>query len=294
MSFSGDVKEELVRVLPSENHCRLAELSALLRFYAKVEETPSLRIVFPGENNSAQRKCFTLLNKTFNIRADISQNEEGLKKTLNKDEAEKILAKIDPNDPMPFLDRECCKRAYLRGVFLAVGFINDPIKAYHFECVSSEEEYTKLLTYLLSQFNINPKRSARKNKDVIYLKEAEGIIDVLSVLGAHKSMMDMANAKIVRNVRNDVNRRNNCDMANITKAVNAAAKQIEDIVYLQSTVGLDALPDTLREIAVLRLEYPESSLTELGELLDPPVGKSGVNHRLRKISEFASKEREKK
>jgi len=294
MSFSGDVKEELVRVLPAEKHCRQAELSALLKFYAKIERTPTLRIVFPGENNYAQRKCFTLLNKTFNIRADISQSEEELKKTLSEDEAEEVLSKINPDDPMPFLDRECCKRAYLRGVFLATGFINDPLKAYHFECVSAEEEYTKLLTYLLSQFNINPKRSARKNKDVIYLKEAEGIIDVLSVLGAHKSMMDMANAKIVRNVRNKVNRRNNCDMANITKAVNAAAKQIEDILFLQSTVGLDALPDTLREIAVVRLEYPESSLTELGELLDPPVGKSGVNHRLRKISEFACKEREKK
>lgn len=294
MSFSGDVKEELVKVLPGENHCRMAELSALLKFYAKIEKNPSYKIILPGENTYAQRKCFTLLNKTFNIRADISQEAEGLKKTQELTGVDAVFEKLDMDSPMNLLDRECCKRAYLRGVFLATGFINDPAKAYHFEVLSQEEEYTKLLTYLLSQFNINPKRSVRKKRDVIYLKEAEGIIDVLSVLGAHKSMMDMANARIVRNVRNEVNRRNNCDTANITKAVNAAAKEIEDILFLKNTIGLDALPDTLREIAVLRLEYPESSFTELGKLLDPPVGKSGVNHRLRKISEFAGKEREKK
>jgi len=301
MSFSGDVKEELVHVLPGEAHCRMAELAALIKLYGRVEKEPEIRLFLATDNSYALRKCFTLLNKTFNIRTDAFREDlEKPKFVIELNDSNcgigKVFEKIDVDNPMALIKRDCCKRAYLRGAFLAAGFVNDPNKAYHFELLSDDEEFTKLLTYLILQFNIVPKRSMRKKYSVIYVKESESVSDVLSVLGAHKSMMELANARIVKEVRNGVNRRNNCDMANITKAVNAASKQIEDILLIKSSVGLDVLPDTLREMAVVRVENPESSFTELGSYLNPPVGKSGVNHRLRKISEFADdlrREREK-
>ena len=301
MSFSSDVKEELVKVLPGEAHCRMAELAALLTLYGKVEYSPKTRLLLSTDNNFALRKCFTLLSKTFNIKTDSFQKDMEKPKNLielNDENAEisVVLKKLNLSDPMALLKKECCMRAYLRGAFLASGFVNDPNKGYHFELVSDDTEYTKLLTYLISHFNICPKHSVRKKKSVIYVKESEAVSDILSVLGAYISMMDLANTRIVREVRNGVNRRNNCDTANITKAVNAASKQIEDIELIQKVVGLDSLPDTLREMAYVRMENPDSSFSELGGLLDPPVGKSGVNHRLRKLSEYAEdlrREREK-
>lgn len=292
MSFSLDVKEELVKLVPSEEHCRLAELAALFMFYAKVEYEPVLKVSLSTENKAALRKCFTLLNKTFNISSDIFEKDSEKSKTfveLNNENSGiyKVFEKLDLTDPMPLLKKECCKRAYLRGAFLGAGYVNDPEKAYHLEILSNDSEYSKLLTYLFSEFNIIPKCSIRKKYYVTYLKECGSVSDVLSVIGAHKSMMSMANTRIVKDVRNTVNRRNNCDMANISKAVNAASKQIEDIELIQEKIGLSALPESLSEIATVRMEHPDSSFTELGTFLDPPVGKSGVNHRLRKLSEIA-------
>lgn len=292
MSFSMDVKEELVKQIPNEEHCRLAELAALLFFYAKVYFEPEIRVVLPVENRAALRKCFTLLNKTFNIRSSVSENEidfikEPIEFSGENSNIEAVFDRINLSDPMPLLKKDCCKRAFLRGAFLGTGYVNDPKKAYHLEVLSDRAEYSKLLTYLFLEFNIKPKCSIRKKYFVTYLKEFESVSDVLSLVGAPKSMMDMANMRIVKDVRNNVNRRNNCDMANISKAVNAAAKQLEDIEIIRENIGLSALPESLRMIAVLRMEHPDSSLTELGEMFDPPVGKSGVNHRLRKISEIA-------
>ena len=298
MSFSTDVKEELINIFPNEMHCRKAELAALISYYGIVEDEGNPKVFLCTDNQAALRKCFTLLNKTFNIKTNNFREETLNRKnyivlTPENAEIDKVLKFLNIKDPMPLIKKDCCKRAYLRGAFLAGGFVNDPEKAYHLEFVSSDDEYTKLLTYLLSQFNIIPKCSLRKKYSVLYFKESEIISDVLSVMGAHKSLMEMANARIVKNVRNSVNRRNNCDMANITKAVTAASKQIEDILLIQNTVGLDALPDSLKEMAVVRMENPESSFTELGELLNPQVGKSGVNHRLRKLSEYAEDLRKK-
>ena len=144
-----------------------------------------------------------------------------------------------------------------------------------------------MLKELLYDFDIEAKSTKRRKYYVVYIKDADTIQDVLNVLDAHNSLMEFVNARILKDVRNDLNRRNNCDIGNISRAVNAGSKQIDDIRLIEEKVGLDALPAQLQEIAKLRLENPESSLTELGELLDPKVGKSGVNHRLRKIGEFA-------
>lgn len=293
MSFSSDVKEELVRVLPHDRHCRVAELSALLKYYGKIETEPELKIVLDTDNNYALNKCYTLFDKIFNIKAgffvdSIDKHKAYMILKNSNADIKEVLKTVSLNDPMPLLNRDCCRRAYLRGAFIAGGFVGDPQGNYHFEMVSDESEFAKLLAYLFDGFGINIKQSVRKKHYVSYLKSVENISDVLNILGAQKAMMEVVNARIVKDVRNSINRRNNCDTANIVKSANAASKQIDDIMLIDSKVGISSLPNSLREIAKLRIDNPESSLTELGQLLDPPVGKSGVNHRLRKISEYAA------
>lgn len=292
MSFSSDVKEELVNILPKENHCCYAELSALLSLFAKIEEKEKIRIFFSDDNDYAFRKCFTLLNKTFNIKAKVladgSENGKTVIEIAESEAALKtIIEKLCLENPKKLLDRDCCKRAYLRGAFLATGFAGDPNKGYHFEILSDNENSKETLASLMESFGISPKQSTRKKYKVLYIKGVDAISDMLNVLGAHKSLMELANARIVRDLRNTVNRRQNCDMANLNKTVDAASRQIEDILFIDKSVGLDSLPDSLREIAEKRVENPDVSLSELGTLLNPPVGKSGVNHRLRKLGEYA-------
>ena len=292
MSFSLDVKDELLKFHPAEEHSRLAELSALVSFLGRQVDGAEEEIVISSDNKAALRKCFTMLIKTFNIEADVFEDENHKLRTqvsLNASNCDikNVYKRLHILNPMDLLKRDCCKRSYLRGAFLATGYIEDPKKSYHFEILTDEEEFAKLLTYLLSQFNIIAKRSLRKKYFVIYIKESEAVSDVLSVMGAHKSMMGLANTRIEKNVRNNTNRRLNCDMANVGRSVSAAAKQIEDILYIRDKVGLDALPESLKEMALIRVEYPEETFADLGNRLNPPVGKSGVNHRLRKISEFA-------
>ena len=292
MSFSLDVKDELLKFHPAEEHCRLAELSALVSFLGRQVDGAEEEIVISSDNKAALRKCFTMLIKTFNIETDVFEDENHKLRTqvsLNASNCDikNVYKRLHILNPMDLLKRDCCKRSYLRGAFLATGYIEDPKKSYHFEILTDEEEFAKLLTYLLSQFNIIAKRSLRKKYFVIYIKESEAVSDVLSVMGAHKSMMGLANTRIEKNVRNNTNRRLNCDIANVSRSVNAASKQIDDILYIRDKVGLDALPESLKEMALIRVEYPEETFADLGNRLNPPVGKSGVNHRLRKISEFA-------
>ncbi|MCR4678750.1 MAG: DNA-binding protein WhiA [Lachnospiraceae bacterium] len=299
MSFSSDVKDELLKVHPAEEHCRIAELSALVKFLLKQDDDKFDKLILSSDNKAALRKCFTMLSKTFNIKADVFEDgDDEFKSHVTLDarncEIDEIVRRLHLDNPMDLLKRDCCKRSYLRGVFLAAGYIEDPKKGYHFEILTDEEEYAKLLTYLLSQFNILAKRSIRKKYFVVYIKESEAVSDVLSVMGAHKSMMGLANTRIEKNVRNNTNRRLNCDIANVSRSVNAATKQIDDILYIRDKVGLDALPESLKEMALIRAEYPEESFTDLGNRLNPPVGKSGVNHRLRKISDFADSLRSEK
>ena len=183
--------------------------------------------------------------------------------------------------------KACCKRAFLRGVFLCTGSISEPEKTYHFEIVCATPERAQQICDMMKTFNIDGKWINRKKYYVVYVKEASQIVDMLNVLEAHVSLMELENIRILKEMRNSVNRRVNCETANISKTVSAAVKQIEDITYIRDTEGFGNLSEGLREIAQLRLEYPEASLVELGRLLPTPVGKSGVNHRLRKLSMLA-------
>jgi len=288
MSFSTDVKEELEKVLPSARHCQLAELAALICFGCniRVSEAEGARIEIQSENDFIQRKYFTLLKKTFII------NNCSVPKVL---QAVKLLGEGESSDKISeevssiLLKNSCCKRAFLRGAFLCLGSMSDPRKGYHLEFVCEREVQAKQIRQVIGSFDLEARIVRRKKYYVVYLKEGAGIVDLLNVMGAHVSLMNLENLRIEKEMRNSINRQVNCEMANITKTVQAAGKQIEDIRLLEKYYGMSNLPEPLRQMAEVRLAYPESSLQELGGYLNPPVGKSGVNHRLRKLSEMADK-----
>lgn len=297
MSFSGNVKEELAAHISLARHCQLAELAALLLFSAGTCEG-NMHLRLDTENEAVVRKCFTLLRKTFNIET-VMQGKERL---IPDDALEgKVIQALHLNgiekeglnlaEPVNSLliKNSCCARAYLRGAFLSVGSMSDPKKSYHLEFVCNEKTQALQLQMILQEFQIEAKIIRRKKYDVVYLKEGSGIVDLLNVMGAHVSLMNLENLRIVKEMRNSVNRRVNCETANISKTVTAASKQIEDILLIRDKYGFENLPDNLRQMAEVRLEYPDAALKELGEYLEPPVGKSGVNHRLRRLSEIADK-----
>lgn len=285
MSFSADVKEELTRHISPARHCQIAELAAMMHFGGEYGQTgdDGLIIGFQTENQAVLRKGFTLWKKTYNIDTVTA---------LYGDEKQNILAKFgdlaDPVNPI-LLKSACCKRAFLRGAYLCIGSMSDPEKSYHLEFVCVRLAQAMQLQEILGDFEVEAKIVRRKKYYVVYVKEGSCIVDLLGVMEAHVSLMNFENLRILKEMRNSINRRVNCEAANITKTVNAANKQLEDIMLIRDRGGLGQLPDNLREMAEVRLEYPDASLKELGEYLNPPVGKSGVNHRLRKLSEIAEK-----
>ena len=187
------------------------------------------------------------------------------------------------------LERDCCKRAYIRGAFLASGSVSDPQKSYHLEIVCQQKERAEVIRQVMRDLDMDARIVTRKKNDVVYLKEGEQILSFLASIGATQHLFAMENVRILKEMRNNLNRQVNCETANLNKTVSAAVRQMEDIRYIECCGEFKNLPDNLRSMAEIRLEYPDASLKELGELLTPPVGKSGVNHRLRKLSEIADK-----
>ena len=309
MSFSQDVKEELSKNCPSARHCQIAEVAGMIgltgRIVISAQDRFSVKI--QSESLYVARKYFTLLKKTFNIVPEVTiRKNSGLKNgrlyivTVNRHEdAVRILQTVkllnssnEIEENLSIIDnvvimKSCCKRAFIRGAFLAAGSVSDPNKAYHFEIVCNDYEKAIQLQKIINNFEIESKIVERKNHFVVYIKEGSSISDILNVMEAHVALMEFENVRILKDMRNSVNRKVNCETANLNKTVSAAMKQIESIELIKRTKGLDYLPAQLKEIAVLRVENPEVSLKELGEMLEPKVGKSGVNHRLRKICEIA-------
>lgn len=280
MSFSSKVKEELLSHISTGRHCRMAELSAMIAMSGSYRDGIWM---MRGENIILQEK--------------IRKLTELLKVDINSFEGRQMLKLVDHGDylsvnPM-IVERTCCKQAFIRGAFLATGSLTNPEKGYHFEIVCDHEEQADMISGLIRDFSIEPKQIQRKKYHVVYIKDGSMIVDLLNVMGAHVSLMDMENIRILKDMRNCVNRRVNCETANLNKVVHAAVKQMEDISYIEQEKGLKYLPEHLREIAVLRMEEPDTSLAELGKKLSPPIGKSGVNHRLKKISDIADELRRK-
>ena len=301
MSFSYEVKEELGRHIGSSRHCQLAELAAIIYCVGHIEfeNGRAIRLTLQTDNPLVSRKFFTLIKKAYN---SIPQSGHELKPVIEDSELLEALLKsirmIDSNGHVrgmeegvnPVVTRNsCCKRAFLRDSFLCIGSISDPNKGYHLEYVCTLESQANQLKELIESFDIEARIVRRKKYYVLYVKEGSGIVDLLNIMEAPVSLMNLENLRIVKEMRNSINRRVNCEVANITKTVNAATKQIEDITFIRDHYGFSKLQDSLKQMAEVRLEHPEATLLELGKYLDPPVGKSGVNHRLRKLSELADK-----
>ena len=294
MSFSSSVKDELCRQYSKSRHCQLAELAGILELIGNMNDDFCLEI--ETDNPALVEKYAILMKKAFAIditktisREDTLRILAALKWINNKNEIHLPLHEQRTNGLL--IQKTCCRRAFIRGAFLSAGSMSDPNKAYHFEIVCKTREQADQLKELMTAFETDAKIVERKGHHVVYLKEGAQIVDMLNVMEAYVSLMNLENVRILKEMRNSVNRQVNCETANINKTVSAAVRQLEDINILQQAVGLDNLPDNLREIAYLRLEYQDAPLKDLGQYLDPPVGKSGVNHRLRKLSELADKYR---
>ena len=313
VSFSSEVKEELSKHMSEARHCQIAEIAAMISLCGKVtiSEKDEYAVKIHTENIAVAKKFYELLKAAFHIKAAIamkknvylrkgksytvavSKHEEAIQmlkaiKVLGKDG--EIQEEMSISNMV--VQNTCCKRSFIRGSFLSSGSISDPEKTYHFEIVCLSEEKANQLKEMIQFFEIDAKVVTRKKYYVVYVKEGAMIVDLLNIMEAHVSLMKLENVRILKDMRNSVNRRVNCETANINKTVSAAVKQVEDIKYIEKRIGLDGLAPGLEEIARLRLEQPEATLKELGEMLQSPVGKSGVNHRLRKLSAIAQELRE--
>ncbi|MBO5278827.1 MAG: DNA-binding protein WhiA [Lachnospiraceae bacterium] len=309
MSFSSEVKDELSRQMSQARHCQIAEAAAIISLCGRIliSSDDKYCIKVHTENIAVARKYFTLLRETFRVNTEISIRQNAyLKKSRtytvtipDHEDSMRVLQAtrlIDEHQEIGenlsvvgnlVVQQSCCKRAFIRGAFLATGSISDPEKSYHFEIVCATMPKAEQLRDIIAAFDIEAKIIQRKKYYVVYIKEGSQIVDILNVMEAHVALMNLENVRILKEMRNSVNRKVNCETANINKTVSAAVKQLEDIMYIRDTVGLGTLPEGLEEIALKRLEQPEATLKELGIMLNPPVGKSGVNHRLRKLSLIA-------
>lgn len=309
MSFSGKVKEELAAHISNAMHCKIAEIAAILSMCGSVsiDKNEKYSLKFRTETEVTAEKLKTLLWKTFRIETEIvcrnnaySKSQRTYTITIKEHEnALKILqatklinraGDIEENFSITnnvIIMKDCCKRAFIRGAFMAAGSISDPQKSYHFEIKCNNNKKSEQIINLLKNFNIEAKTVARKGHFVVYIKEGEGIVNVLNVMEAHIALMEMENIRILKDMSNYYNRQVNCETANIKKTVSTSIRQIDDINMIIQKKGLSYLPDKLQDIAIVRVENPDASLQELGQMLNPPLGKSGVNHRLRKICQIA-------
>ena len=253
MSFSGEVKEELVKQLPTARHCQLAELAAILIYTGAVkEEGQSFCLDAQEESSFCLRKSCLLLQKTFEMSVSAEKIENGTKhfQINDSDNIKKVLQaiKYSKQDTLvnPVVIKSiCCKRAFLRGTFLSIGSMSNPEKGYHLEFVCTTQAQARQIQEVLQVFEIEAKIVPRKKYQVLYIKESEEIVELLNIIGAHVSLMNLENLRILKDMRNSINRRVNCEAANITKTVNAATKQIEDIQFIRDHYGFDKLSNVL-------------------------------------------------
>ena len=310
MSFSSEVKNELARIEPEKNCCQLAEISGFLRTAGslKLEGGGKFRIVVSTGDPAIARHYKKLLNTYFETPVDLEIEEGG-----NLGKSHKYMLSIGPEEKSEQILREtgilmirqgnnyisdgiydgivrskCCRKAYLRGVFLGSGTISDPSKAYHLEVICNTKVLARDLCKLINTFvDLSAKMVERKGKYIVYMKKAAYISDMLAIMGAHSHVLALSDVLIRKQMRGEAARISNCDNANTDRILDAAEGQIATIMRLKETGNDDNLPYKLKEIAELRVQNPEASLTELGELLDPPLKKSGVNSRLKKLMDYA-------
>lgn len=305
MSFSHDVNEEIAKQISSMRHCQLAEIATILNYCGSLTKAENGKdaLLISMEREPLYRKCFTLIKKTYNI-SDVSikgYEQNGRYEICISDDDTvwnifKSVGIVDKSGRFLGFGRRvestliknyCCRRAFIKGVFMCVGSMSDPSKGYHLEMVCESQDMAEQIRDVLATFDVDAKIICRKKYFVVYIKEGSAIVEFLGICEASVALMEFENHRIYKDMSNSINRKVNCETANIAKTVRAANRQVEDILLIQKVYGFEKLPDGLREMAEVRLNYPDATLQELGELLDPPMGKSGVNHRLRKLSELA-------
>ncbi|NMA94458.1 MAG: DNA-binding protein WhiA [Clostridiales bacterium] len=317
MSFSYRTKSELCRISTDKKDVMVAELAGIIHSSGiiQISGLGKYSLKLSTENAPLARKIFALIKKLYNINAEIAVRKNiRLRKNNNyllivpssKDtkqillDTHSISTDHEGNvDLYRGIHRQLVhnrdfKMAYLRGAFLGSGSMSDPEKMYHLEFVTHRKYYGQELCALINSLGLQSKTIERKNTYVVYMKEGEHIVTLLNMMGAHSALLDFENIRVYKDVRNNINRIVNCETANLAKTINASMRQIENIKYIDEVLGYKNLSPSLREIAQYRLHYPDASLRELGELLDPPIGKSGVNHRLRKLEKLAKDLREEK
>ena len=300
MSFSNDVKNELSRLETNEVCCDKAELLGVLRMSgAIVIRGMNIGIHFSTENAALARRVLQILKNNYQVQTEVViTRSRRLKKNnryqvrvlpapqVNIAMTELQLLSIESDLKNPLLTKQCCKRAFLRGAFLGGGSISRPSSDYHLEMVTGNEDFARSIIKVMHTFSMKAKLTDRKNDYIVYLKDGESITNFLRVIGAHNSMMELENARVLKEMRNNVNRRVNCETAILGKVVKAAVRQVNCIKFIDEHMGLSELPEALQQTALLRLEYPEASLNELVEY-SGGIGKSGINHRLKKLQEMA-------
>jgi DNA-binding protein WhiA len=299
MNFTAKVKQELEQIISSPRHCRIAEFAAITAFMGKICGSDNHLEIF-SENVLVIKKAEKLIKKIFfvdnigEIIYDIKRSgKETGKIVFSGQETKDILGLLKTDGSLQvsqvLYTMTCCKRAYFRGAFLAIGTLTDPNKDYHFELSCPNMTVAENLKQLISSFDVETKIAERKGRYVIYVKDSEKISEMLGLLGAQNAMMELENVRIYKDVMNKVNRQVNCDAANIKKALRASEKQLEDIRFIREKTGFKGISEDLVRTAALREQYPEATLSELVMYNGGTVGKSGINHRLKKLSEIAEK-----
>lgn len=296
-SFSALTKEELYTTENNKRCCDSAELAGMLLFGGNISHN-EIRLV--TESSVVLYRCAELcrglgiegiINDTDTLRKYVViKKKEDIDKILNgfgllKDNSGEIIYRIDS----PFKDRECCRRAFIKGAFMGSGTVIDPNKTYNLEIITAQENLCRELSEILEETGFSVKTVARQSRFVIYTKQSDTIADFLTYIGAFKAQMELLNVKIEKGIRNDFNRTANIEAANIDKTITASVRQLKAIEKIEAEIGIDSMPEELQELAKLRMEYRSISLSELGKRLNPPLGKSGVNHRLNKIIGIADK-----
>jgi len=305
MSFSSQTKEEVARLKESKECCSLAELAALIRMDGSLQiaayQHYTLNVI--TESAPVARRIFRLAKQVLNRpvtvvvrrKMRLKKNNSYVVKIACLTEDLQKLGLLSPEGGLQqgiapaLIKRRCDRKAYIRGAFLTGGSISNPENSYHLEIITKDETLAHDLAKLMNGFDLKARVSTRKNVWVVYLKDSDMLSDFLALIQAHQAVLQFENIRVMKEVRNTVNRQVNCETANLSKIVDAAVRQQENIRLIERTIGVKALPDNLREIACLRMAYPEATLKELGQKLAPSVGKSGVSHRLRRIDEIAEK-----
>lgn len=300
MSFSNDVKNELSRIETNDAAGDKAELLGLLRMSgAIIIRGMNIGIHFSTENAALARRALQLLKSNYQVQTEVVITRSRRLKKNNRYQVHVIpapqvsiamhelqLLSVESDLKNPLLATHDCKRTFLRGAFLGGGSISRPTSDYHLEMVTENEDFAHTIIKVMQAFSLKAKLTDRKNEYIVYLKDGESIINFLSVIGAHNAMMELENVRIVKEMRNNVNRVVNCETANLNKVVKAAVRQVNCIKFIDEHMGLENLPQPLRETAKLRMDYPDVSLNDLVEYAGG-LGKSGINHRLKKLQEIA-------